>query len=220
MDFSLQSLPEGLPLICAALIVWALWSDWRRYDWGSLARGPVLNRLLGATVVLMLLWSMSTHLNPGFALHFLGATATVLIFGRAPALAALAAASIAAWLLHGGELLAWPFNYALLGLMPAWFASLADAWLQRRLPNHFFVFIFLNTCFVAALSMLAIGVVATALLAFRGEPLARLLEGYLPYFLMLGFGEAWLSGIVITLLVVYKPGWVASFDDRRFLMNK
>ena len=44
--------------------------------------------------------------------------------------------------------------------------------------------------------------------------------GYLPYFLMLGFGEAWLSGIVITLLVVYKPGWVASFDDRRFLMNK
>lgn len=220
MDFSLQTLPEGLPFLAAALIPWALWSDWRRCDWRALINGPVLNRLLGATVVLMLLWSMSTRLRPGFALHFLGVTASVLIFGRAPALAALAVASIAAWLVRGGEMLAWPFNFALLALMPAWFASRADAWLQRRLPNHFFVFIFLNACFVAAATMLVIGVVSTALLALQGEPLARLFESYLPYFLMLGFGEAWLSGMVITLLVVYKPGWVASFDDRRFLMNK
>ncbi len=220
MDFNLQSLPEGLSWLCAALVVWALWSDWRRFDWGNLVRGPVLNRLCGATVVLMLFWSMHTHLKPGFALHFLGATTVVLMFGRAPALAALALASLVAWLAHGGEPLAWPFNFVLLALMPAWFTAYADTWLQRHLPNHFFVFIFLNTCFVAAASVLIIGVIATALLAFQGEPASGLIADYLPYFLLLGFGEAWLSGVVITVLVVYKPGWVASFDDRRFLMNK
>ncbi len=220
MDFSLQSLPEGLSLLCAAVIAWALWSDWRRADWRELINGPVLNRFLGATVVLMLLWSMNTKLRPGFALHFLGATATVLIFGRARALAALAVATVVASLVGTGELLAWPFNFALLGLMPAWLASCADTCLQRRLPNHFFVFIFLNTCFVAAVTMLLIGTISTTLLAIQGEPLPRLFEDYLPYFLMLGFGEAWLSGLVITLLVVYKPGWVVSFDDRRFLANK
>ncbi|MCL2656040.1 MAG: energy-coupling factor ABC transporter permease [Betaproteobacteria bacterium] len=220
MEFTLQSLPEGTALLCMALIVWALWSDWRRVAWKSLILGPVPNRLIGTTMVLTLLWSMGPHLSSGLAFHFLGVTACVLIFGRGVALAALVVASLAACWLHGGDVWAWPFNFVLLGLFPAWLTSGADRWLQRHLPNHIFVFIFLNTFLVAGLVMLAIGCVATAVLAFQGETLTYLLQNYFPYFLMLGFGEAWLSGLTITLLIVYWPGWVASFDDRRFLMNK
>lgn len=39
------------------------------------------------------------------------------------------------------------------------------------------------------------------------------------YFL-LGFAEAWLNGALVTLMVIYVPRWVGSFDDRRYLLNK
>ena len=49
---------------------------------------------------------------------------------------------------------------------------------------------------------------------------STLLDDYLPYYLLLGFAEAWLNGALITLMVVYVPHWVGSFDDRRYLLNK
>jgi uncharacterized membrane protein len=47
-----------------------------------------------------------------------------------------------------------------------------------------------------------------------------LFEDYFPYFILLGFSEAWLNGAAITLMVVFVPHWVVSFDDRRYLLNK
>ena len=47
-----------------------------------------------------------------------------------------------------------------------------------------------------------------------------LLDEYLPYFILLGFSEAWLSGMVITLFVIYRPEWVMTFDDSRYLTGK
>jgi uncharacterized membrane protein len=41
-----------------------------------------------------------------------------------------------------------------------------------------------------------------------------------PFYLLLGFSEAWLNGAAITLMVVYYPHWVGSFDDRRYLWQK
>ena len=32
--------------------------------------------------------------------------------------------------------------------------------------------------------------------------------------------EAWLNGALVTIMVVYLPHWVGSFDDRRYLLNK
>jgi uncharacterized membrane protein len=37
---------------------------------------------------------------------------------------------------------------------------------------------------------------------------------------VLGVGVATLTGMLITLLVVYRPSWVATFDDRRYLRDK
>ncbi len=35
--------------------------------------------------------------------------------------------------------------------------------------------------------------------------------------LLLAFGEATLTGMIVTLAVVYKLQWVATFDDARYL---
>ena len=39
-------------------------------------------------------------------------------------------------------------------------------------------------------------------------------------YVLLAFAEAWLTGALITLMVVYLPHWVGTFDDRRYLWNK
>jgi uncharacterized membrane protein len=43
---------------------------------------------------------------------------------------------------------------------------------------------------------------------------------YLPYFLLLGFSEAWLSGMLTTLFAVYRPDLLADFEDAQFLGRK
>jgi uncharacterized membrane protein len=37
---------------------------------------------------------------------------------------------------------------------------------------------------------------------------------------LLAFAEAWLTGAAVTLMVVYYPHWVGTFDDRRYLWKK
>ena len=92
---------------------------------------------------------------------------------------------------------------------------------QRRLSKNPFVFIFANGFFGSALTILATGVAASALLYLGGAyPLEKLLDDYLPYFLLLGFSEAWLTGMVVTILVVYRPQWISTFDDSIYLAKK
>ena len=46
------------------------------------------------------------------------------------------------------------------------------------------------------------------------------LDDYVPYLVYLAFAEGTLSGMLITLLVVYRPQWVATFDDLRYLKRQ
>jgi uncharacterized membrane protein len=50
--------------------------------------------------------------------------------------------------------------------------------------------------------------------------LAYLKTNYLPYYILMGWSEAISTGMAITLMVVYRPEWVATFDDRRYLNGK
>jgi uncharacterized membrane protein len=36
----------------------------------------------------------------------------------------------------------------------------------------------------------------------------------------LGLGEAMLTGMLVTLAVVYRPQWVATFDDERYIVGR
>ena len=46
---------------------------------------------------------------------------------------------------------------------------------------------------------------------------AELSGGFLPLVIMLAFPEGTLNGIAITMMVVYKPEWVATFYDKLYL---
>jgi uncharacterized membrane protein len=106
-------------------------------------------------------------------------------------------------------------------LVPVWLAFALFWAADRLLPNHLFVYIFVDAFLGAALTVTGAGVSASILLWLAGAYPADYLAGeYLPPYLLLAFSEAWLSGMAITLMVVYRPEWVATFDDSRYILNK
>lgn len=205
--------------VCCGVVAGA-WI-FRTAHWRRLLDSHQLNALLGAAVVLTLLWSMNAGVKPGLNLHLLGAMATTLIFGPQLALVVLALALAGVTLNGSVEWSSYPVNFLVMGIIPVFVGWGYFRTVERWLPKHFFVYIFVNAFLGAAAVVLVQGMVATLMLFSAGAyPADLLLSEYLPFFLLLGFAEAWLSGMTLTLLVVYRPEWVDSFDDRSYLLNK
>jgi uncharacterized membrane protein len=211
----------GAILPYALVLLWAI----LRAPWQRLADSGQLNVWLGTIVVLTLMWSMKAGVKPGLNLHLLGVTAFTLMFGRQLALVGLSivlAAMTYNASLNGVQ--AWqPFalNALVLVVFPVFVAHAILRAVERWLPANIFIFIFIAAFFGAAFCVIATGAFASLLLLLSGAyPLDLLLAEYFPFYLLLGFAEAWLNGAAITLMVVYYPRWVGSFDDRRYLWQK
>jgi len=201
-----------LPLFARCLFL----APWRR-----LKEPELLNVWLGMVVFLTLIWSLKAGVKPGLGFHLLGATVFTLSFG--PYLAFVGLCLVLAGVTLNGS--AGAFAYAVNALLLAGggvlFAHLFHRVIQRLLPAHFFVFVFINAFLGAALTILAVGFSITVFLFFSGAyGWEYLVSEYFPYFMLLGFSEAWLSGMVMTLFIVYRPDWVITFDDSRYLADK
>ncbi|MDD5242024.1 MAG: energy-coupling factor ABC transporter permease [Sulfuricella sp.] len=203
--------------LCALVLLWAV----RTAPWHRLKNTSRLNLWLGACVLLMAIWHIKTGIKPGLNFHLLGATAMTLMFGPQLALLGLAIVLAAVTLagLSGWQGFGW--NMLVMGALPV-AVSYAIYWLaDHKLPNHLFIYIFLNAFFGAALAMAAVGLGGTLLLHLSGIYLAAYLyHDYLPYFILLAWSEAVSTGMAITLMTVYCPEWVDTFDDRRYLHHK
>jgi uncharacterized membrane protein len=90
---------------------------------------------------------------------------------------------------------------------------------QRWLPHNFFIYIFINAFLAGALSMLLCGLAASAILGLTVAD-STPAGSYLQVIPLLMFGEAFLNGMVMILLVAYKPSWVATFHDHWYLEGK
>lgn len=208
-----------LPLL--AVWLWCL----RTAPWKRLADSAQLNVWLGAVVLLVLVWSMKAGVKPGLNLHFLGATLLALMFGRQLAVIGLSLVLVGVTLNgqlqgHGGWL-AYGLNALVLAVFPVLLADAIRRGVERFLPDNFFIYVFVTGFFGAAVTVMATGLLASLLLWLAAVyPAPTLLDDYLPYYFLLGFAEAWLNGALVTMMVVYAPHWVGSFDDRRYLLNK
>ena len=208
-----------LPLF--AIWLWSILTA----PWKRLADSAQLNVWLGTVVLLTLVWSMKAGVKPGLNLHLLGATMFTLMFGRQLAIIGLSVVLAAVTL--NGELrgqagwLAYGLNAMVLAVFPVLLADLIRRGVERFLPANFFVYVFVAAFFGAAGAVMATGLLASGLLWLADVyPAITLVDDYLPYYFLLGFAEAWLNGAMVTLMVVYVPHWVGSFDDRRYLLNQ
>lgn len=221
-----MNLPDGLLAGTWTTAAWLLFlpvflrAVWRA-PWRRLADPGRLNAWLGTIVVLTLMWSLKAGIKPGLTLHLLGAAVLVLSFGAGLAFIGQCATLLGITLNGDAGWQSFAANALLMGGVGVVASSGVLRFCERFLPRHLFVYLFANGFFGAALSILAVGFAASGLLVAAGAYSADYVLGeYLPYVGMLAFSEAWLSGMVLTLLVVYRPQWVATFDDSRYLRDR
>jgi len=171
-----------------------------------------VHRLLIAAALVAALWGLRTSLPQGVGLHFLGAAALYLLFGAPRALLGLALAAPLAALLGGTPLGDLPWSWFADGALPVAVVWAIHRTVLRTAPVNPFFYVFGVAFAGAGLSMIAS-------LALHDVTGARV-EPFVALGLMMGFGEAFLTGMLVTILVVYRRDWVATFDDARWLARR
>ncbi len=204
----------------AACLAVALAVAWLFKPWRVLAHTPLQTPWLVAMLALPALW-WTRHLLPGnLALHVSGATLLVLMVGWPLAIWSLPWVALAATALTWRQLppvIDWAdlLNQTVWsGVIPATLALLMGLGVRRWLPRHLFVYI-LGRGFVAtALAITATG--ALALLA-QHKPDSLDTEEWMLAHWLLGWGEAISTGMLTATFVAFKPQWLLTYSDARYL---
>ena len=175
----------------------------------------------GAMVMLFLLWGVKAGVSPGLGFHHLGATLFTLMFGWPLAIFGLSIIMLASVLLQHNELISLGANGVLSIIIPVMVSYGVLRLSQRFLPDNFFIYIFIAAFFGAGIAVAASRLASIVLLAVTDAyPLAKLIEESLLYTPMFMFPEMFVTGMLISIFVVYRPDWVATFDDERYIIGK
>lgn len=168
--------------------------------------------LLTALALAALRW-FNTDAVRGVQLHFLGATLATLMFGPRFALWTMAAAGLGAWAMgvtwHG-----WAADFLTGGALAVLVTEAVGRGIERRLPPNLLIYVWVRGFLGGALAIAVVNLTRAACAALAGESVAA---AYLIAIPPMMFGEGFLCGGAIALIVVYRPQWCASFDDRRYL---
>ena len=175
----------------------------------------------GAMVMLLLLWGLKAGVSPGLGFHHLGATLFTLMFGWPLAVFGLATILFVSVLLQHNELIGLGVNGCLSIVIPVFTSYTILKLSQKYLPDNFFIYIFVVAFFGAGLAVAASRLSSIVLLSLvNAYPEAKLIEESLLYTPLFMFPEMFVSGMLISVFVVYKPDWVITFDDERYITGK
>lgn len=177
--------------------------------------------VFGTAASLAILWWFRTGIYPGLDVHFLWLTALTLILGwrwavfsSALSIVIIASMGVVSWSDVG--------QLGLFGaLIPIGFSYLAYVLAFHHLPRHFFVYIFFCSFFIGMCSIALKMALFGACYSFFDFYTAQVvIDNYLILIPLLLFPEGLLNGMTMTLLVIYKPQWVATFYDSQYLDGK
>jgi uncharacterized membrane protein len=207
-------MPHAAALMASALVAGAAAVALLFRPWQAL-RAPALRApWLAALVILPLLWAAQSRLPPDFPAALSGACLLVLMFGWPLAVLTLCAvAASAAWLASGGaaralELAAWN------GAVPATAALAIGIATRRWLPKHLFVYILARAFFGTALAT----VLAAALRGWlAGGEAGAAGAAIFPAAWLVAWGEAFLTGALTAIFVAFRPQWLLTYSDERYL---
>ena len=200
---------SGAAVALAAISApWRVWFEDRERQWVWLVS-------LG---VLVGLWAMKAGFTPGLSLRFLLVTTLTLmhgwqlaVIGSALALAVLTVVGLADWSSFGANLLC-------VAIVPAVVTVQVHQLVHARLPHNYFIYFFLTVFLGSALAYNLAGLARVGLLAASGSlDEAHVGPEYFAVLPLMSFGEAFVNGMVMAMMVVYRPQWVMSFDDRLYL---
>jgi len=201
----------SLALVIVALAVALALRPWRAL------RGAQLWHPLFASLVLMpWLWAAQRFMPGGVAVQLSGACLMVLMLGWPLAVLSLVPiAALGAWL--GG--IAWPQaldHLAWNGIVTATLALAIGLATRRWLPRHPFVFILGRGFLVTALATVLSGALSALVSPLPpGSELGSILLGHW----LMAWGEAFATGMLVAIFVAFKPEWLATWSDARYLKD-
>lgn len=213
-----------LIFVSVAGLAWAL----SRRPWHLLRRGALQHAWLGAMVFVALLWTVRATLVGGLVIQLLGATLMVTLFGLPLALLSLFVVDVVSMFGleylagHSWALFDWPslwMRYVWLALLPALISAALQGLMRRALPRHPFVFILGHGYFCAGLAAMGAGAAETAWRHWMAPGLPFSAADTLAAIVILAFGEAFLTGMLVAVFVVYRPQWVVTFRDEEYLRD-
>lgn len=182
----------------------------RRADWSRVRRPETAHPYLGSLLALVVLWSIGASIG-GTSLHFLGMGALCLSAGPSLALVGGAVVVAIATLLRDAPLVNVGLVYVALVAVPVAVQLSLLALVRRFLPRNPFAWFFGVAFLGGTLSFFAGALAGAALAHTVTMPWGE----FALFVLMLAVGEGTLTGMLLTLAIVYRPAWVATFDDAR-----
>ena len=221
MNYPYGLLPDSWHWIAVVLYGLVLVPTLLTAPWKRFQRPETVHVFLGSCVGLLLMWHITTTQFPGLNYHYIGATLLTLMFGWQLALLAFSVVFLGMMLNGTSDWQSLPINILVMGLVPILVSQVIYRLVDGKLPNHFFIYVFLNAFFGAGIALVAVIGVASGLLIL-GEVYSfdQLAQDYYPFIPLMVFPEGFITGMLISIMVAMAPTWVSTFDDLRYLSGK
>ncbi|MGM0614269.1 energy-coupling factor ABC transporter permease [Halomonas sp. CH40] len=203
-------------LLSTAMLAWVIMLK----PWQALLDDTALqHRWLAATLAVVLMWQLRAQAVDWLTLHLVFTVLMTLVFKAPLALLSNVMINIAMVLIGRNE---WPLlgaNVLVTGIVPALTTGLIWRFVDRKMPDNLMVFLFACGFFGTALATLAGGLTAVGLIVLAGtDPEAvYLAQEYARFLPLLMPSEAFITGMLLSVLLVYHPQWVATFNDHRYI---
>lgn len=216
MDFTAPLFPPAVLIAGWLITTAATFLAAQRVNWHAMNGGQV-NLCGGLCTLTLLFWLLQGGVHPGLHYHLLGMTVLTLTLGAQRALLLALPILLAATACGIGDWAALGVNYTTMAFAPIMLCEAIRRLTTHFLPPHLFIYLFINCFCTGALSLIIAALCGLGLLALSGAyPAAFLFGDNLPFYLLLSWSEAFTSGLLMTVLVVYRPQWVTTFDDDRY----
>ena len=221
MNYPYGLLPDSWHWIAVVLYGLVLVPTLLTAPWKRFQRPETVHVFLGSCVGLLLMWHITTTQFPGLNYHYIGATLLTLMFGWQLALLAFSLVFLGMMLNGTSDWQSLPMNILVMGLVPILVSQVIYRLVDGKLPNHFFIYVFLNAFFGAGIALVAmIGVASGLLILGEVYSFDQLAQDYYPFIPLMVFPEGFITGMLISIMVAMAPTWVSTFDDLRYLSGK
>jgi hypothetical protein len=201
-----------LILLCLAWAVTLAVRPWRLLRAGR-DPSPLATPMLAALTILPFLWAWSGWTALPLALRWSGAPLAVMTLGWPLAVPVLTFAGLSTMVTTGASLAQALSTTVWAGLLPATLVLVLGHAVRKGLGPHPVVYMIGRAFLVPMVSLAACGFTAAALGPGLHGPTAELQHMAI---VLLAMGEASWSCAIVSLLVAYRPQWLATWSNAMY----